>query len=105
MKSRIDQLLQRYGFLNMLEKLKEKVPEIIQHIVVAYGLFYGEYKAPPIDLIKDFLRAMVEESPEYLSLRMDTKPEIAKKCAKRFVEILYKIGEDKLTEHKKLMYI
>jgi len=106
MKDRIAQLLEEYGFLDLLDNKKEEIPKILQHFFMAYELFYGsEWTAPPIDLIKNFLMELVRLSPQYLHLVMDVNRDTAEKCVKRFVEMVYDLGENELTRHRKIIYI
>lgn len=105
MPDKIDDLIKTYKFDIFIKQKKEHFPQIFKIIMKAYELFYGEAEAVPSEIIKAFIKEMLEISPNNIYLRSVKSKEVADRVIARVVERIYDIGSGCLFDAKDVKYI
>jgi len=101
----IDTLCEKYGFYKKIKEDKDYITKMILHMYRAYEYYYGPPSSPPIDLIKEWIKLLIQLSPEAVNLRMETEKEIWDRCINRVVEKIYKTAEKELVKTEEMAYI
>jgi len=101
----IDELCKRYKLTVMMENKKDEIAEVLRLLLRAYEVFYGKDSSLPVDIAKDFIRNMVELSPEALHLRCDLPKDIADRLVSRVVEKFYEIARRSLVGRNEVTYV
>jgi hypothetical protein len=105
MPDKIDDLIKTYQFDILIKEKKANFPQIFKITMKAYELFYGEADAVPSDIIKAFIREMLEISPNNIHLRSVESKEVADRVIDRVAERIYDIGSGCLVDTKEVKYV
>ena len=92
------------GIQQMLKEKKSSIVMMVRFIFRTYEIFHGEPSAPPVEIIKQIIKVIVEISPMSVHLRMKC-PGLCNQVLDRVVEKIYRLAEKELKEKGEISYI